>query len=300
MGNNPTTIGSWTDCRAGDVRTAEGKLFGHLGMSGAAIIERLKLDEEYAKRVAECMIMDGYSDLPHYASMRDAFEDRFFGLSEWKQHFGADIHAWYKDVPPIPWFRQDLSKECPFVPGKNIYETHMLYLIPSKVIVSRQEIELDIEGWTRILQGSQHPRFTVDFSKLSEEDKEDFLGRGSYDGIDTTIMMNWVCAPIFTVPGSHNRTLSEQKRMLPPGYGTPLCIEVPTKFILWVKAHKEMMYPDTMMGRCGADTLLDIGYGENGIVVAKRREPNERFVDLAVHASLNPPDAVIGEYAPYS
>ena len=59
-----------------------------------------------------------------------SFSDLAFGPEAWRDHFGAIVG----DVPSLPSdIEQLLDGSCPFWPDKQVRETHLLVLVPSKV-----------------------------------------------------------------------------------------------------------------------------------------------------------------------
>lgn len=125
-------------------------------------------------------------------------EQLAFGPKDWKRFFGE-----VGEVPPIPENMAEILKsQCPFNPGKQVRDTHMLVLIP--YTVNSRPFTLNL--LKELIENPQGKEATS-FGYYPQTFK-DALGNAQ------EARPYWVLMVKDVIPGSRNKTYDEQKQLV--------------------------------------------------------------------------------------
>src|ERR1700722_3919862 len=92
------------------------------------------------------------------AHLKEKYSKEAFGVKQWNTFFGN-----VGEEPPLPAnINEILESDCRFWPGKKVYETHMLVLIPAKV--NLQDLTIDI--LTDLVKKPKQPGHPTEFSYM--------------------------------------------------------------------------------------------------------------------------------------
>ena len=196
----------------------------------------------------------GRSDIPYVARSCRKFnesiktqevqnsliEEFAFGPKDWKRFFG-DVG----EVPPIPEVMPEILKsQCPFNPGKQVRDTHMLVLIPQKVNSRHFTLNL-LEELIKKPQEKNGTslRFYPTFLKEALGDTQ-------------TEKSYWILMTKDVIRGSRNKTCDEHKQLVQEkeadGYELPRVIEAATSILMHYFKTDERLYAER---RCSVSPM---------------------------------------------
>jgi hypothetical protein len=153
--------------------------------------------------------------------------------------FGKDDWAWYfgdvGEVPPIPEVMAETLKAlCPFNPGKQVGDTHMLMLIPQTVNGKPFTLNLLQE-----LIGSPQGKDATSFAYYASSVKKAL-------GDAQTARPYWILMTKNVIPGSRNKTYGEQKQFVQEKgadvYELPSAIEAAASILMHYFKTDECLY----------------------------------------------------------
>ena len=153
-----------------------------------------------------------------------------FGKDDWARYFG-DVG----EVPPIPeGMAETLKALCPFNPGKQVGDTHMLMLIPQTVNGKPFTLNLLQE-----LIGSPQGKDATSFAYYASSVKEAL-------GDAQTARPYWILMTKNVIPGSRNKTYGEQKQFVQEKgadvYELPSAIEAAASILMHYFKTDECLY----------------------------------------------------------
>lgn len=285
MGNSREEPGTtaW-DVKGGKLNSAQNKLWQIIGQDGGKIVERLDTDHKFRERVAECMLLDGYSEPPETMTLRDMFGGNFFGIREWKKFFGLDLSQIYNKIPAIPWSRSDAYRDCPFIQGKEVCDTHFLFLAFHEI----DGKEMGIREWAKMVRGQ-------DWVKINEP-FPDFAGFPRPDVLTDGIAFHWYCVPLEPVPSSHGRTYEEQEKMLPATHVMGWGPEIFMSLILRLRLGQGLKNDCPLLLQCSEDSGMRIWTSGPHLSIHTTKEKHCNLDDCVAYASMNPPKDRFDEY----
>jgi hypothetical protein len=233
-----------------------------LGKYGVTVkhLARLRVDPNYAKRVAEVILQGGLVGSAHQKLARVILGENFFGVEEWSSLYGVNFsNKQLREVAEFPWSEDVLNAPCPFYKGKSVKETHFAFL----GLNTFKGKPLTILKWQELHPDSGQPRSDSYVPEIWYV-KEEF-------GNKPTCGFRWYLMPLEILPKSINRTYAEQTAMLPADYEVPLAIEEVTKVILYYRKNGIYLNP-ARHGRCqdvtsSNDRVVVGGWGPRGLGV---------------------------------
>ncbi len=133
---------------------------------------------------------------------RKIMSKNFFGVEEWKKFYGVSFTAKQLQVIlNVPWSKKLLAGSCPFIQGKLLSETHILFLgierLEGKPLVIRRWYEIKFPEYlgSGFQQRGLSPKFL----------------RESWPAItENTCKFGWYLMPIVSVPRTEDRGFEEQ------------------------------------------------------------------------------------------
>ena len=154
-----------------------------------------------------------------------------FGKANWKRFFGGDVGK----VPPIPEnMAETLKALCPFNPGKQVGDTHMLVLIPQTV--NKKPFTLNL--LQELIQKPKE-KTPTNFCFYSPKVKEE-LGKNSI------AKSYWVLMTKDVIPGSRNNPYKKQKQLVKEkgagSYALPSAIEAAASILMHYFKTDECLY----------------------------------------------------------
>jgi len=152
-----------------------------------------------------------------------------FGKAAWAQYFG-DIGL----EPALPPNIQEiLQAPCPIWPGKKVYETHLLTLIPAAINGAPLTLQLLGQLVEKPLQGGNRTKYS-----------HFYLGETP----DTAFSQNyWVLMTKDVIPNSRSKSYSAQCQLLQsyPGYEVPKRLEVAASLFMEHAKTGTRLYSDS-------------------------------------------------------
>jgi len=173
-------------------------------------------------------------------------EQLAFGPKDWQRFFG-DVG----EVPPIPEVMPEILKsQCPFNPGKQVRDTHMLVLIPQTVDGQPFTLNLlqELIGNPKEKAASRFKEYSR-FKDYHDAVKDD-LGDKQFGEA------HWILMTKDIIPGSRNKKYREQKQLVQEkevgGYELPSAIEAAASILMHYFKTDECLYgdPSTTYTRC--------------------------------------------------
>ena len=157
-------------------------------------------------------------------------ENIAFGKADWEKRFG-DVG----DVPPIPEkMAEILNAPCPFNPGKQVGDTHMLVLIPHTV--NREPFTLNL--LQELIQ--KHKEKEASRFACYSDDVKNKLGDKQFG------KAHWILMTKDVIPGSRNKTYDEQKQLVQDkgedDYELPRAIEAAVSILMHYFKTDEHLY----------------------------------------------------------
>ncbi|MHA7878118.1 MAG: hypothetical protein ACX93T_04355, partial [Bacteroidota bacterium] len=166
-----------------------------------AILETTQLDENVVVlRSHNDRLGETITHLDAVQQELQYIDDTKFDATKWRSYFGEVGPA-----PPIPTHIEALlSQPCPLFPGKRVYESHLLTLIPATV----DGVPLTLNSFQKVLKASEesgHRKTGYGFycNNVEEEFGEKTIGT-SY----------WVLMTRDVLPGSRDKTYEDQRRLV--------------------------------------------------------------------------------------
>jgi hypothetical protein len=154
-----------------------------------------------------------------------------FGAKEWEKYFGEVDTA----LPPPPDIDKILESPCPFWPGKQVKDTHLLVLIPKEVDGRAFNLNL-LEELIQHPKGGGH---ATKYEFYGSDTKEQF-------GTQSPRASYWVLMTRDVLEGSRNKTYKDQKALIAAHapYALPGALEAATAILLHYVRGKERLYAD--------------------------------------------------------
>ncbi|MHA7878111.1 MAG: hypothetical protein ACX93T_04320, partial [Bacteroidota bacterium] len=209
-------------------------------------------------------------------------DDTKFDATKWRSYFGE-----VGPEPPIPTHIEALlSQPCPLFPGKKVYESHLLTLIPATV----DGTPLTLSNFQTVLKRTKelgHHKAGYGFycSNVKQEFGEKIIGT-SY----------WVLMTRDVLPGSRDKTYEEQRRLVVDiaentsiAYTLPTILEgVVSTLCYHVETGKDLFpyNPPSTISRC-EETLargFTVTFGQlynSGIRIVNHRRDNFKLCGVA-------------------
>ena len=151
-----------------------------------------------------------------------------FGKAAWAQYFG--------DIGPEPALpsniREILQTPCPIWPGKKVYETHLLTLIPETV----NGAPLTLRSLGELMQRPQGG---------GNSTKYEYFNNGEYKA-DTSYPSHWALFTRDVLPGSRNKPYTEQQKLvqrLGGGYEVPNVVDAAVSIVMEYVRTGVFLYP---------------------------------------------------------
>ena len=146
-------------------------------------------------------------------------EQLAFGPKDWQLFFGE-----IGEVPPIPeGMAEILKSQCPFNPGKQVRDTHMLVLIPQTV--DGQPFTLNL-----LQELIGNPKEKAASRSIYCDAVKDDLGDKQFGEA------HWILMTKDIIPGSRNKTYDDQKQLVQEkevdGYELPSAIEAAASILM--------------------------------------------------------------------
>jgi hypothetical protein len=151
------------------------------------------------------------------------------GPKEWKQYFG-EVGA----APPLPAnINEILNSSCPFWPGYQVKETHLLVLVPATV--DERPFTLDLLG--ELIRSPQRGGRKAKFEIYGNEVRREL-------GAQSPRNPYWVLMTRDVLPGSRGKTYGAQKALVAAHvhYDMPYALEAATAILLHHARTGERLY----------------------------------------------------------
>jgi hypothetical protein len=122
-----------------------------------------------------------------------------FGAEEWRQYLGE-----VEEGPPLPTHIVDtLNSACPFWPGKQVKDTHLLVLIPATV--NGEPFSLNLLG--ALIQRPQGGGYSTEYSYYGSAIRKQF-------GAQSPVRSYWVLMTRDVLEGSRDETYASQQALV--------------------------------------------------------------------------------------
>jgi hypothetical protein len=177
---------------------------------------------------------DSITSVPSMAIVPDSrisVPSMAIGPKEWKQYFG-EVGA----APPLPAnINEILNSSCPFWPGKQVKDTHLLVLVPATV--DGRPFTLDLLG--ELIKDPQGGFRKAEFEIYGNEVRREL-------GAQSPGSSYWVLMTRDVLPGSRGKTYDAQKALVAAHvhYDIPYVLEAATAILLHHARIGERLYTD--------------------------------------------------------
>lgn len=205
------------------------KILEDLGVKSGHLAE-IRKDTKLAQEVASCIIEKQIKTHLVDEQLLSIFDSsRFFGPTDWQRFYGMEISD--NDVAfPIKFevLQEILDSDCPFISGKKVKETHVMFYLP----------KITIKEWANIYPYGTNPGF---IASCPVSDRDNFGNKVS--------RYCWYLMFRGVLPGSVNKNWTEQQDILPDHYEVPLACEVTSMYFIFFKKNKFYLNGGNMHGR---------------------------------------------------
>lgn len=219
--------------------------------------ERLRLDPDYARRIAFFMRCGGIVPALDHATAKAILGSHYFGVIEWEKHFRIPYNddERFEVFDCFPWGRDVLEGPCPFTPEKKVWETHFAFLGLPQLLDP-----LTMRYWSRVYPDRVRP------SEAAVWTSNSFL--------QVTCGFRWYLMPLVAL--QHRGGLlsyEEWVAQIPVQYEMAWAVEELTMALLYHMMTGRVPVQDARVrcrdGREGPDggPALAMGFGEDGIVI---------------------------------
>jgi NLR family CARD domain-containing protein 3 len=177
---------------------------------------------------------DSITSVPSMAIVPDSrisVPSMAIGPKEWKQYLG-EVGA----APPLPAnINEILNSSCPFWPGKQVKDTHLLVLVPATV--DGRPFTLDLLG--ELIKDPQGGFRKAEFEIYGNEVRREL-------GAQSPGSSYWVLMTRDVLPGSRGKTYDAQKALVAAHvhYDIPYVLEAATAILLHHARIGERLYTD--------------------------------------------------------
>jgi NLR family CARD domain-containing protein 3 len=175
---------------------------------------------------------DSITSVPSMAIVPDSrisVPSMAIGPKEWKQYFG-EVGA----APPLPAnINEILNSSCPFWPGYQVKETHLLVLVPATV----DEIPFTLDLLGELIRSPQRGGRKAKFEIYGNEVRREL-------GAQSPRNPYWVLMTRDVLPGSRGKTYGAQKALVAAHvhYDMPYALEAATAILLHHARTGERLY----------------------------------------------------------
>ncbi|TAN57399.1 hypothetical protein EPN15_04375 [Patescibacteria group bacterium] len=261
--------------------------FGEIGATLKALqdygvtlehLARLRAEPEYAKRVAEYILRGGVEYSEHHKLARALMNQNFFGIEDWTRFYKVSF-SWeqLRQTPEFPWNKDILLSTCPLC-CKIVKDCHFAFLGLDRI----NGDPLTFKKLQELHPATGHPKFASYYSKYDPH----YSGKKFIT--ETTMDFRWYLLHTDIVPGSENKTLEEQKAMLPAEYEIPSIVAETAKDLFVCR--KTGTYAISAWFKRCADIRRSDGYDSHVSVRCYSKTEgldfNNTFTDINVHNKL--------------
>lgn len=179
-------------------------------------------------------------------------DSHFFGPSDWLRYYGAKIYN--LELPmPIEMLENILNKDCPFIKGKKVKETHFLFFLPNNF----NGLPLTINQWLEIYKYE----VKVKFRGINDYERPCDYQESGYQRLDfsktLTAGHKWYLMFEGIIPDSKNKGFGEQIAFLrKQEYELPRAIEVLSMLLLILEKNKYLIGESSLISGRTADQYL--------------------------------------------
>ncbi len=197
----------------------------------------IRSDKDYADAIARAMIYLAIKPHPLDAQLAGILDaSRYFGPTDWARHYGVEFAQDFGLPLPLGQLQSILDEPCPFVAGRQVKDTHVLYCLPKQV----NGKALTVMEWQAVHPEDGQPKFYSYGEKSWYREYE--WAKEHVAGSDWYLTFEGV------LPGSQKKKWNEQLEMVPKDYVVPNVVGVlPMHFLFFQKDGRRIN--ESMYGR---------------------------------------------------